>query len=85
MLADINTELHQGLGRVEGKLDILIASQSSLADRVVKLGEGHAQHGERITALESRNTSLRSLVGIIIAIAAAAAAIFGNLRGFFHL
>lgn len=85
MISDINTELHQGLGRVEGKLDILIASQSSLADKVDGLTSGQSKHGERLTALETRNTQLHVFLGFAFAIIAAVTAIWADVKGFFHL
>jgi len=85
MISDISNEVHQSLGRVEGKIDILISSQSSLSDRVVTLTDGHSKHGERITALETRNTQLHILIGFVFAIVAAITAIWGDIKGLFHL
>jgi len=80
---DIN-ELHLFLGRVEGKLDLLISNQTSLGERIAGVETSVSKANDRLTVLETRRTFGRESLALIISIMAASAAAFGQLKGFFH-
>ena len=74
--------LHMAIGRLDGKIDIMLASQSSLSDRIAEVATKQGEHGERLVALETRSGSIKWSVPVFIAAVAAFAAIF---KGFFFV
>jgi hypothetical protein len=80
-MGDPTNELHLFLGRVEGKLDAAIASLVALGTHVSETDKTVAKVSERVTIIEAKLESKRGLITILISIAAAAAAIWGNLKG----
>lgn len=65
------------LARIDEKLTAALATQTEHATDIKELQTTQGQHGNRITALETASTSLKTWVPIVIATVAALAAIAG--------
>ena len=72
--------LHMAIGRLDGKIDTMLASQYSLAARISEVATKQGEHGERIVALETRSGSVRWGIPVIVGALAASA---GYVKGFF--
>lgn len=72
------------LGRVEGKLDALIASSAGLTDYVHDLVEDQNKLHTRVTVLETRRSLFKEWGAVMISIASAIAVLYGQFKGLFH-
>lgn len=76
-MTSTDNDLHLFLGRVEGKLDLLVSSQSAATEKIGSLSE-------RVTSLEARRSAVKEWGAILVSLLAALAATYANLKGFFH-
>lgn len=75
-------DLHLFLGRVEGKLDAVIASQTALASRLDKGESAHGELRDRVTVLETRRSSLKDWAAHLMALLALALGALPHVKEF---
>ncbi len=79
-----DTDLHLILGRVEGKLDLVVSTQAAVAARLERNEHHHADLRDRVTVLETRRVSLREWVASVMSAIALAFAAFPHIRELFR-
>lgn len=78
-MTDSNTELHLLLGRVEGKVDLILLAQKTDRDRIDTLEEQQRKTAQKVTSLEAKATSAKTWVSSVIS---ALALLFSGLTYF---
>lgn len=79
-----DTDLHLFLGRVEGKLDAVIASQAGLSQRITANEATSTAHGERLAVLETQKSTAKHLAALVISVIAMIATVAEHLKGWLH-
>lgn len=77
-------ELHLFLGRVEGKLDSVLAAQSAFGERLAKMEWGHVKVAERLTTLETGSTLSKHWAALFISVISMVTVAADHLKGLFH-
>lgn len=77
-------EIRLLLGRVDGKLDLVINNQAAASLRLNDLSEDVNKLHTRVTVLETRRSVFKEWGAVLISIASAFAVLYGQFKGLFH-
>lgn len=83
-MTSTDNELHLFLGRVEGKLDSVIAAQTVISTRLDRVDGARQALSERLSVLETRRTTISDWWALVISVCTALAVLYSNTKGLFH-